>query len=160
MRILHTSDWHVGQHCMGKSRQAEHQALIAWLLEQVDAQAVDAVLVASDIFDTGTPPSYARKLYNLLVVCLNKAGAALLLLGGNHDSLATLSESREPLAHNGDNRHRRSATANPAASSAPFPSSARATCCKARPGKVPKTSSCRCKRPSRNITAPCSQPPS
>ncbi|WP_461309822.1 hypothetical protein [Azonexus hydrophilus] len=35
MRILHTSDWHLGQHFMGKSRQAEHQALIAWLLEQV-----------------------------------------------------------------------------------------------------------------------------
>jgi exonuclease SbcD len=101
MRLLHTSDWHLGQHFMGKSRQAEHQALIAWLLEQVEAQAVDAVLVAGDIFDTGTPPSYARELYNQLVVRLNKAGVALLLLGGNHDSVATLSESRELLAHLG-----------------------------------------------------------
>lgn len=98
MRILHTSDWHLGQHFMGKSRQAEHQALIDWLLIQVDAHAVDAVLIAGDIFDTGAPPSYARELYSQLVVRLHGAGVALLLLGGNHDSVATLGESRAMLA--------------------------------------------------------------
>ena len=98
MRILHTSDWHLGQHFMGKSRQAEHQALIDWLLTQVDEHAVDAVLIAGDIFDTGTPPSYARELYSQLVVRLHTAGVSLLLLGGNHDSVATLGESRELLA--------------------------------------------------------------
>ena len=98
MRILHTSDWHLGQHFMGKSRQAEHQALIDWLLLQVDSQAVDAVLVAGDIFDTGTPPSYARELYSQLVVRLHGAGVTLLLLGGNHDSVATLGENRALLA--------------------------------------------------------------
>ena len=98
MRILHTSDWHLGQHFMGKSRQAEHAALIDWLLVQVDAHAVDAVLIAGDIFDTGTPPSYARELYSELVVKLHRAGVALLLLGGNHDSVATLGESRSLLA--------------------------------------------------------------
>ena len=98
MRILHTSDWHLGQHFMGKSRQAEHQALVDWLLLQVDAQAVDAVLIAGDIFDTGTPPSYARELYSQLVVRLHGAGVALLLLGGNHDSVATLGENRALLA--------------------------------------------------------------
>ena len=101
MRILHTSDWHLGQHFMGKSRQAEHQALIDWLVAQVAEQAVDAVLVAGDIFDTGTPPSYARELYSQLVVRLHTAGVALLLLGGNHDSVATLGESRELLAQLG-----------------------------------------------------------
>ena len=94
MRILHTSDWHLGQHFMGKSRQAEHQALINWLLTQVQDHAVDAVLIAGDIFDTGAPPSYARELYSQLVVRLHGAGVALLLLGGNHDSVATLGESR------------------------------------------------------------------
>ena len=98
MRILHTSDWHLGQHFMGKSRQAEHQALIDWLLAQVDAHTVDAVLIAGDIFDTGAPPSYARELYSDLVVRLHRAGIALLLLGGNHDSVATLGESRALLA--------------------------------------------------------------
>lgn len=97
MRILHTSDWHLGQHFMGKSRHAEHQALIDWLLLQVEAQAVDAVLIGGDIFDTGTPPSYARELYSRLVVKLHRAGVALLLLGGNHDSVATLSETRAML---------------------------------------------------------------
>lgn len=101
MRLLHTSDWHLGQHFMGKSRQAEHQALIGWLLEQVAAHDVDAVIVAGDIFDTGTPPSYARELCNQLVVRLHAAGVALLLLGGNHDSVATLGESRELLAQLG-----------------------------------------------------------
>ena len=98
MRILHTSDWHLGQHFMGKSRQAEHQALIEWLLLQVDEHAVDAVLIAGDIFDTGSPPSYARALYSHLVVKLHSAGVALLLLGGNHDSVATLGESCSMLA--------------------------------------------------------------
>jgi exonuclease SbcD len=101
MRILHTSDWHLGQHFMGKSRQAEHQALIDWLLAQVTEHTVDAVLVAGDIFDTGTPPSYARELYSQLVVRLHTAGVALLLLGGNHDSVATLGESRALLAQLG-----------------------------------------------------------
>jgi len=98
MRILHTSDWHLGQHFMGKSRQAEHLALIDWLLAQVSEQAVDAVLIAGDIFDTGAPPSYARELYSQLVVRLHAAGVALLLLGGNHDSVATLRESKALLA--------------------------------------------------------------
>ena len=98
MRILHTSDWHLGQHFMGKSRQAEHQALIDWLVLQVDAHVVDAVLIAGDVFDTGAPPSYARGLYSQLVVRLHAAGVALLLLGGNHDSVATLGESSDMLA--------------------------------------------------------------
>jgi len=98
MRILHTSDWHLGQHFMGKSRQAEHQALIDWLLVQVTEHGVDAVLIAGDIFDTGTPPSYARELYSQLVVRLHTAKVALLLLGGNHDSVATLGESSALLA--------------------------------------------------------------
>ena len=98
MRILHTSDWHLGQHFMGKSRQAEHQALIEWLLVQVDAHVVDAVLIAGDIFDTGSPPSYARALYSHFVARMHSAGVALLLIGGNHDSVATLGESRTLLA--------------------------------------------------------------
>lgn len=101
MRLLHTSDWHLGQHFMGKTRQAEHQAFLAWLLDQVREQAVDAVLVAGDVFDTGAPPSYARELYNHFVVELRQAGAELVILGGNHDSVAMLGESRTLLAELG-----------------------------------------------------------
>ncbi|POZ60615.1 exonuclease subunit SbcD [Chromobacterium alticapitis] len=99
MRILHTSDWHLGQHFMGKTRQAEHQAFIEWLIRKVREHAVDAVIIAGDIFDTGAPPSYARELYNQLVVQLHDCGAALLMLGGNHDSVATLGESRPLLSY-------------------------------------------------------------
>lgn len=98
MRILHTSDWHLGQHFMGKTRQAEHQAFCAWLVAQVREQGVDAVIVAGDVFDTGAPPSYAREQYNRFIVALRDTGAQLVVLGGNHDSVATLGESRTLLA--------------------------------------------------------------
>src|SRR5471032_1272634 len=98
MRILHTSDWHLGQHFIGKTRQTEHQAFIGWLIEQINLHAVDAVIVAGDIFDTGAPPSYARELYNHFVVELQPTGCQLIVLAGNHDSVATLNESRELLS--------------------------------------------------------------
>ncbi|VXB43093.1 exonuclease subunit SbcD [Pseudomonas sp. 8O] len=101
LRILHTSDWHLGQHFMGKTRQAEHQAFCSWLLEQVRARDVDVLLIAGDVFDTGAPPSYAREQYYRLVVELRDAGCALVVLGGNHDSPAMLGESRSLLAQLG-----------------------------------------------------------
>lgn len=101
MRLLHTSDWHLGQHFMGKTRQAEHQAFCAWLIEQVREHAVQVVLVAGDIFDTGSPPSYAREQYNHFVVALRDTGCQLVVLGGNHDSVAMLGESRTLLAQLG-----------------------------------------------------------
>ena len=101
LRVLHTSDWHLGQHFMGKTRQAEHQAFCAWLLEQVRTHQVDVLLIAGDVFDTGAPPSYAREQYYRLVVALRDAGCALVVLGGNHDSPAMLGESRSLLAQLG-----------------------------------------------------------
>ncbi len=101
LRLLHTSDWHLGQHFMGKTRQAEHQAFCDWLIGQVREQAVDVVLIAGDIFDTGAPPSYAREQYNRFVVDLRDSGAQLVVLGGNHDSVATLGESRSLLGRLG-----------------------------------------------------------
>ncbi|SDH97815.1 Exodeoxyribonuclease I subunit D [Pseudomonas flavescens] len=101
MRLLHTSDWHLGQHFMGKTRQAEHQAFCTWLIEQVREHRVQVVLVAGDIFDTGSPPSYAREQYNHFVVALRDTGCQLVVLGGNHDSVAMLGESRTLLAQLG-----------------------------------------------------------
>jgi len=98
MRILHTSDWHLGQYFMGKSREAEHRAFCRWLVERVREYAVDAVIIAGDVFDTGAPPSYAREQYNRFIVELRETGASLVVLGGNHDSVAMLEESRELLA--------------------------------------------------------------
>ena len=99
MRIIHTSDWHLGQHFISKSRAAEHQAFIDWLLAQVSQQNIDAVIIAGDVFDTGTPPSYARKLYNYFVVEMSKLECQLVVLGGNHDSVSTLDESKSLLAY-------------------------------------------------------------
>ncbi|WP_067517526.1 exonuclease subunit SbcD [Endozoicomonas ascidiicola] len=99
MRILHTSDWHLGQHFMGKSREAEHQAFLDWLITQANEKQVDALIIAGDIFDTGTPPSYARGLYSRFIVNLqNTCCRQLVVIGGNHDSVATLNESKELLA--------------------------------------------------------------
>ncbi|CAB1276214.1 exonuclease subunit SbcD [Candidatus Nitrosacidococcus tergens] len=99
MKIIHTSDWHLGQHFMGKSREPEHQAFLAWLLEQIKIHEVNALIIAGDVFDTGTPPSYARKLYNDFIVALQPLSCQLVVIGGNHDSVATLHESRELLSY-------------------------------------------------------------
>ncbi|MBP1131580.1 exonuclease SbcD [Serratia sp. PL17] len=98
MRLIHTSDWHLGQYFFTKSRAAEHQAFLRWLIDQIEQHQVDALIVAGDLFDTGSPPSYARELYNRFVVELQHTGCQLVVLGGNHDSVATLNESRELLS--------------------------------------------------------------
>jgi exonuclease SbcD len=98
MKLLHTSDWHLGQSFFTKSRKDEHQAFINWLLMQVEQQQVDAVIIAGDIFDTGTPPSYAREMYNQFVVDMQQLNCVLVVLGGNHDSVSTLNESKQILA--------------------------------------------------------------
>lgn len=98
MRLIHTSDWHLGQHFFTKSRAAEHQAFLRWLIEQIVQQQVDALIIAGDLFDTGSPPSYARELYNHFIVDLQQTGCQLVVLAGNHDSVAMLNESRELLS--------------------------------------------------------------
>ncbi len=98
MRIIHTSDWHLGQYFFTKTRAQEHQQFLDWLLAQIREQQVDAVIVAGDIFDTGSPPSYARELYNRFIVAIRDTQCQLIILGGNHDSVATLNESKSLLA--------------------------------------------------------------
>lgn len=99
MRIIHTSDWHLGQYFFTKSRAAEHAEFLRWLTEKVTEHQVDAIIVAGDVFDTTSPPSYARELYNQFIVGLQPTGCQLVVLGGNHDSVAMLNESRELLTY-------------------------------------------------------------
>src|SRR5699024_9673062 len=80
------------------SREAEHQAFLDCLLESALTHQVDSIIVAADVFDTGSPPSHARTLYNRFVVNLQQTGCHLVVLAGNHDSVATLNESRDILA--------------------------------------------------------------
>jgi exonuclease SbcD len=98
MRIIHTADWHLGQFFYSKSRAREHQAFLDWLLDQIVQHQVDALIIAGDLFDTGSPQSYAREMFNRFVVALQPSGCQLVVLAGNHDSVATLNESRELLA--------------------------------------------------------------
>ena len=72
MRIIHTSDWHLGQYFFTKNRASEHQHFLLWLIEQIKLHQVDALIVAGDVFDTGAPPSYARELYNQFIVDLQR----------------------------------------------------------------------------------------
>lgn len=100
LRLLHTSDWHLGQNFMGQSRKEEHRAFLDWLIEVIKSQSIDTLLVSGDIFDTGTPPNYALELYyNFLkeissITSLNST----IITAGNHDSVATLKSPKELLA--------------------------------------------------------------
>lgn len=99
MKILHTSDWHLGQNFYNKSRKAEHEQFLLWLLDQINIHSIDAVIVAGDIFDTSTPPSYAREMYNQFVVEMNRVHCQLIILGGNHDSVSVLNETKQLLKY-------------------------------------------------------------
>lgn len=98
MRIIHTSDWHLGQFFYGKSRANEHQQFLNWLLDQVKTQAIDAIIVAGDVFDTATPPSYARQMYFNFISELQSVNCQLVILAGNHDSVSMLAESKDLLS--------------------------------------------------------------
>ncbi|CAA6822855.1 MAG: Exonuclease SbcD, partial [uncultured Sulfurovum sp.] len=52
MKLLHTSDWHLGQNFMGKSREEEHEAFLSWLLLIIEENGIDTLVIAGDIFDT------------------------------------------------------------------------------------------------------------
>jgi exonuclease SbcD len=98
MKILHTSDWHLGQYFMMKTREAEHFAFLNWLVETIKREKVDALIVAGDIFDSSAPPSYARKLYSDFIVKLQNSGCQqLIIISGNHDSIAVLNENKSLL---------------------------------------------------------------
>ena len=99
MRILHTSDWHLGQNFMGKSRIEEHKAFLSWLLQTIKEKQIEILLVSGDIFDTGTPPNYALELYyNFLKELSNiKTLITTIITAGNHDSVSTLKAPKQLL---------------------------------------------------------------
>ncbi|MEO9653410.1 exonuclease SbcCD subunit D C-terminal domain-containing protein [Marinomonas sp.] len=99
MKILHSSDWHLGQHFMGKSRKEEHAAFINWLLAVIEEEGIEALIIAGDIFDTGAPPSYAREMYHQLVLDMKARHCQLFVVAGNHDSVSMLNESKSLLGY-------------------------------------------------------------
>ena len=99
MYILHTSDWHLGQNFMGKSRAEEHEAFLFWLLEIIIEKEIEVLLVSGDIFDTGTPPNYALELYYNFLKELSsiKTLITTIITAGNHDSVSTLKAPKQLL---------------------------------------------------------------
>ena len=84
---------------MGKSRREEHEAFLFWLLETIKTQKIDTLIVAGDIFDTGTPPNYALELYYNFLKALSMVETlgATIITAGNHDSIATLKAPKQLL---------------------------------------------------------------
>lgn len=92
LRLLHTSDWHLGQDLHGLSREAEHRAFLDWLLDALHDHTVDALLVTGDVFDSQNPPVLAQQmLYDFLAKAKRRQpGLDVVIIGGNHDSAARL----------------------------------------------------------------------
>lgn len=90
MRLLHTSDWHLGRSFHGASLLNDQRVVLEHLVEVVREQAVDLVLVSGDIYDRALPQVDAVKLCNAILRQLRDAGASVILTSGNHDSAARL----------------------------------------------------------------------
>jgi exonuclease SbcD len=86
MRILHTSDWHVGKVLKGQSRMDEHAAVLAELVQIARAEQPDLVLVAGDLFDSGAPTPAATRLVTGALSALRATGAEVVAIAGNHDN--------------------------------------------------------------------------
>ncbi|WP_322784233.1 exonuclease SbcCD subunit D [Photobacterium obscurum] len=99
MKILHTSDWHLGHQLHGYNRDYEHQAFLDWLADTLEHQQVDALLVAGDIFDTANPPASAWRMLYRFMARLAKTMPQLdvVMIGGNHDSPSKLDAPHELL---------------------------------------------------------------
>lgn len=98
MKILHTSDWHLGQRFLFNDREQEHQRALNWLADTIHSQEVDALIVAGDIFDINNPPNYARTMYyRFLTGLLGTNCRHIVITGGNHDSPSMLNAPRELL---------------------------------------------------------------
>ena len=90
MRILHTSDWHLGR-SFGDHRLLEQQALfIDWLVDLVRHEEIDLVAIAGDLYDRSVPPADAVELFHSSLSRLLAAGADVAAIAGNHDSAERL----------------------------------------------------------------------
>ncbi|WP_433391894.1 exonuclease SbcCD subunit D [Micromonospora sp. KLBMP9576] len=86
MKILHTSDWHVGKILKGQSRAEEHTRVLAGVIDIARAEAPDLVIVAGDLYDTAAPTPEATRLVTRALTALRRTGADVVAIGGNHDN--------------------------------------------------------------------------
>jgi len=95
VKILHTSDWHVGRRIRGRDRSDEHRAVLAELIGLADRNRVDLSVVAGDVFDTSSPAPIAEQIVWRALLDLSEI-APVLVVAGNHDNAARL-EAVAPL---------------------------------------------------------------
>jgi exonuclease SbcD len=90
MRLLHTSDWHLGRTLHGASLHEAQREFLGWLGDTAAEYRVDAVLVAGDVYDRAIPPTDAVTLLDEALVALSRTGVQVVLTSGNHDSAIRL----------------------------------------------------------------------
>jgi exonuclease SbcD len=98
MKILHTSDWHIGRLLYGRNRYDEFSTFLDWLAEVINKEGIHALLVAGDIFDTRTPSNRAQELYYSFLCTVSVSCCRhIVIIAGNHDSPSFLSAPKELL---------------------------------------------------------------
>lgn len=96
MKLLHTSDWHVGKTLKGRNRLAEQREVLDEIVSIAVGNAVDAVLLAGDLYDTSAPSAGAQQLVVHTLLRLARAGIEVIAIAGNHDHGPTF-EAYRPL---------------------------------------------------------------
>jgi len=96
VKFLHTADWHVGKTLKGRDRLDEQRAVLAEIAEVAEANQVDAVLVAGDVYDLSAPSAQAQQLVVQALLRMHRAGAEVIVIAGNHDHGPTF-EAYRPL---------------------------------------------------------------
>jgi exonuclease SbcD len=98
MKLIHTSDWHLGRNLHGKKRYKEFESFLNWMIECLDKEKCDVLLIAGDIFDTTMPTHLAQKLYYSFLVSVSQTACThVVIIAGNHDSPTFLNAPRELL---------------------------------------------------------------
>lgn len=98
MKFLHTSDWHIGKTLKGRSRLAEQAAVLKEIVNIAIDEAVDAVLIAGDLYETSAPSAEAQRLVVHTLIELRKTGAEVIAMAGNHDHAGTFDAYRPLMA--------------------------------------------------------------
>ncbi len=98
MKLLHTSDWHVGKTLKGRSRLDEQREVLAQVVAVAREQQVDAVLIAGDLYDSSAPSAAAQQLVIRGLLALRDTGAEVIAIAGNHDHPATFDAYRPLMA--------------------------------------------------------------
>jgi len=94
MKLLHTSDWHIGRALYGRKRYEECEAFLNWLAGIIEEQGIDVLLVAGDVFDNSNPSNHAQELYyRFLCLVAAAPNRHVVVTAGNHDLPSFLNAS-------------------------------------------------------------------